>query len=308
MVQQPDVAVVVDSSSCLPAELLQQWNITVVPHELIIDERSLRDGVDISPDEFYRLLTQETASKFTTAAPQPRQFLEAFILASRRASNVLCLTLSAHFSATYRSACAAVAMANGKLSNGGEYDTKVKVIDSQAAAGASGLIALAAARWASMGQSLDQVVAGVEGLAPKVNLLAFLDTLQYLKRSGRIRQFEAWAGSLLSIKPLTELRLGEARMLERPRNRTKATERLLAIMHQQAGGMPVSVNVMEADSRRDAQALSLRIQSEFNCREICVSQFTPVMGLHTGPGLLGVAFYGHDDERDEDKSVSPGWT
>jgi len=300
LVQQHDVAVVVDSSSCLPAELLQKWGITVVPHELIIGQRSLRDGVDIRPEEFYRLLAQETTFRLTTAAPQPRQFLEAFVSASQRASSVLCLTLSAHFSATYRSACAAVAMSNGKLSNCDGTDTRVKVIDSRAAAGASGLIALAAARWASMGQSLDQVAAGVEELAPRVNLLAFLDTLRYLKRSGRIRQIEAWAGSLLSIKPLTELRLGEARMVERPRSRAKATDRLLAAMHRRVGAMPVSVNVMEADAREDARALSLRIQSEFNCREIFVSQFTPVMGLHTGPGLLGVAFY-----EDDGSDVSP---
>ena len=280
---------VVDSSSCLPPDMLRKWNITVVPHELIIDQRSLRDGVDIQPREFYRLLAQEHPPKLSTAAPQPRQFLEAFLSASEQASNVLCLTLSAHFSATYRSACAAVAMSKGALSH-----TKVKVIDSQAAAGAAGLIALAAARWASMGRTLDQVVAGVEGLAPRVNLLAFLDTLRYLSRSGRVRKLEAWAGSMLSIKPLTELRLGEAHMLERPRSRTKATERLLAMMHQRVAQMPLTANVMEADAVDDAGALSLRIQSEFNCREVFVSQFTPVMGLHTGPGLLGVAFYVDD--------------
>ncbi len=149
-----------------------------------------------------------------------------------------------------------------------------------------------------MGQTLEQVVAGVEELTPRVNLLAFLDTLRYLRRSGRIRKFEAWAGSLLSIKPLTELRLGEARMLERPRSRAKAMDRLLAIMRQRVGGLPLLANVMEADSLEDAKALSLRIQSEFNCRELFISQFTPVMGLHTGPGLLGVAFYA--DEGTED--------
>ena len=293
MVLQHDVAVVVDSSSCLPQELLQKWNITVVPHELIVDQRSLRDGVDIRPDEFYRLLSQENPPKLSTAAPQPRQFPEAFLSASQLASNVLCVTLSAKFSATYRSACAAVVMANSTISN-----VTVRVVDSRAAAGASGLIALAAARWASKGHSLDQVVAQVEALVPKVNLLAFLDTLRYLSRSGRIRKIEAWAGSLLSVKPLTELWLGEARVLERPRSRAKATQRLLATMHQRVGGMPVIVNVMEADALEDARALCLRIQSEFNCRELFLSQFTPVMGLHTGPGLLGAAFYVDDSSNE----------
>ena len=290
MVLQHDVAVVVDSSSCLPPEMLRKWNITVVPHELIIDQRSFRDGVDIQPKEFYRLLSEGNSSTLTTAAPRPKHFLDAFLAAAELAPNVLCLTLSAQFSATYQSACAAVALADGKMSG-----HSVKVVDSHAAAGGSGLIALAAARWASMGLKLDQVVANVDRLVPRVNLLAFLDTLRYLSRSGRVRKLEAWAGSLLSIKPLTELRMDQARMLEKPRSRAKAKDRLLDIMHQRVGGMPVKVNVMEADAPEDARALSQRIESEFNCRELFVSQFTPVMGLHTGPGLLGVAFYTDDE-------------
>ena len=296
MVLQHDVAVVVDSSSCLPPDLLRKWNITVVPHELIIGQRSFRDGVDIRPDEFYRLLSQSDDVSLSTAAPQPGHFLEGFLTAGERAPNVLCLTLSAEFSATYRSACAAVEMANGRLSN-----TRVEVIDSRAAAGGSGLIALAAARWATTGLGLEQIVERVKQLVPRVNLLAFLDTLLYLRRSGRVRKIDAWAGALLSIKPLTELRLGEARMLEKPRSRLKATQRMLDIMRHRVGLKPVVVNVMEAGAAQDAQALSQRIDSDFNCQEIVNSQFTPVMGLHTGPGLLGVAFY--TDEQDEEPRV-----
>ena len=212
--------------------------------------------------------------------------------AGEHAPNVLCLTLSAEFSTTYRSACAAVELAKERLSN-----TKVQVIDSRAAAGGSGLIALAAARWAAMGLGLEQVATRVKQLVPRVNLLAFLDTLHYLSRSGRVRKIDAWAGTLLSIKPLTELRLGEARMLEKPRSRPKATQRLLDIMRQRVGFNPVMVNVMEAGALQDAQYLSQQIQSEFNCRDLFKSQFTPVMGLHTGPGLLGVAFYVDEEDK-----------
>ena len=293
MVLQHDVAVVVDSSCCLPPDLLRKWNITVVPHQLIIGQRTFRDGVDIQPDEFYRVLSQSNHSTLTTSAPQPGHFLDAFLSAGEQAPNVLCLTLSAEFSSTYSSACSAVELANGRLSN-----TKVQVMDSRAAAGGSGLIALAAARWAAMGHSMDQVMERVEELVPRINLLAFLDTLRYLGRSGRVRKLEAWAGTLLSIKPLTELKLGEARVLEKPRSRTKATERLLDVIRHRVGRLPIVANVMEADAAQDAHALSQRIRSEFNCREIFNSQFTPVMGLHTGPGLLGVAFYVNEEDEE----------
>ncbi len=297
MVQRHDVAVVVDSSSCLPPELLRQWNITVVPHQLVIGDRSLRDGVDIRPDEFYRLLAQDQTLSMSTAAPQPGHFLEGFLAAGELAPNVLCLTLPVEFSAAYRSACAAVESANGRLAN-----TNVHVLDSRAAAGGSGLVALAAARWAAMGLALEEIVARVEGLSPRVALLAYLDTISYLRRSGRVRQFDAWAGALLNIKPLTEFRLGQARMLEKPRGKANAARRLLDLMRQRVSGQPVVVNVMEANAPEDAAALSRRIQVEFDCREIITSQFTPVMGLHTGPGLLGVAFY-VDDEDQEPQAV-----
>ena len=291
MVQRHDVAVVVDSSCCLPPELLRQWNITVVPHQLVIGDRSFRDGIDIRPDEFYRLLARDDHTALSTAAPQPGHFLEGFLAAGRLAPNVLCLTLPTEFSAAYRSACAAAESADGSLAG-----TKVQVLDSRAAAGGSGLVALAAARWAAAGLGLDDIAARVQRLSPRVCLLAFLDTVRYLRRSGRVRALDAWAGALFSIKPLTELRQGEARMLEKPRGRANAARRLLDVMRQRVAAQPVVVNVMEADAPQDAQELCRQIQTEFDCREIINSQFTPVMGLHTGPGLLGVAFYVDEED------------
>jgi len=282
--------VVVDSSCCLPSEVVQQWGIIVTPHELIIDGKPFRDGIDIHPHEFYQLLKGNQAT-LSTAAPRPQRFLEAFKEASQRAPNVLCLTLSASFSATYQFACAAVQLANGVSSR-----ARVEVIDSRAAAGASGLIALAAAQQAAAGYNLDQVIHHVNDLIPKVNLIAFLDTLYYLGRSGRVGKVQAWTGSMLGFKPVTELKLGQARMLAKPRSRSRAIEQLMEIMRQRVGQSPVRVNVMEADAPEDALALSQRIQAQFSCRELFVSQFTPVMGAHTGPGLLGVAFYADDGE------------
>ena len=285
MVSKRRVAVVVDSSSCLPPWLLEKWQIHVVPHELIIEDRSFQDGIDIEPGEFYQLLEKNHRIP-TTSSPKPGKFLEAFRSASAAAESVACITVSAKFSATRDSACIAARMAESELPG-----TRIQVVDSQAAAGGEGLIALEAAREAQRGSELEQVVARVEDLIPRVNLLAFLDTLYYLRRSGRVPRVAAWAGSLLGIKPLTELKLGEARILEKPRSRARAIDRMVSVMRDRVEDRPVHVNVMQAHAGVDAETLRQQIDSEFNCRELFISEFTPVMGAHLGPGLLGLAFY-----------------
>ena len=297
LARQPDVAIVVDSACCLTPDLICRWNITLVPHELIIDGRSYRDGIDISPGEFYKMLRDSRVVP-TTAAPRPQEFLDGMLAAGELASNILCITVSANFSVANRSALAAVETAGDSLPH-----CRIKVIDSQAAAGALGLIALAAARWAHDGYDLEHIAARLDRLIPRVNLLAFLDSFDYLNRSGRVGKIKAWTGSLLGVRPLTELQGGEARLLERPRSRLRAMDRLVAIMKQRVGRAPVVVNIMEADSAEDALVMERCIQDEINCQEIFISQFTPVMGAHTGPGLLGVAFNAIEDEWDHDSDM-----
>ena len=285
MVRRRKVAVVVDSSSCLPRELLERWEISVVPHDLIIDDKTFKDGIDIEPAEFYQLL-QKNHQIPTTSSPKPEAFLEAFQSASTVAESIVCLTLSANFSSTFDAAHLATRLAGSELPGG-----CIKVVDSKAAAGAEGLIALEAAKEALAGADLDQVNSKIEELIPRVNLLAFLDTLDYLRRGGRVPRVAAWAGSILGIRPLTELSLGEARLLEKPRSRARAMDRLVSLTQGRVGNRPVHVNVMHAQAADDAQKLCERMEMEFNCRELFISEFTPVMGAHLGPGLLGLAFY-----------------
>jgi DegV family protein with EDD domain len=268
--------------------LLRRWNITQVPHELVIGDRSYRDGLDINPDDFYKILREDKVVP-TTTAPQPQEFLDGLLSASEFASNILCITVASNFSVANRSAQAAVEMSGDGLAH-----CRVKVVDSQAAAGALGLITLAAASWADEGCDLDQVSGRIDQLIPRLNMLAFLESFDYLNRSGRVSKIKAWTGSLLGVRPLTELQGGQARLLERPRSRRRAIDRLVAITQQRAGGTPVVVNIMEAGAAGDALVLERLIQEAVDCRELFISQFTPVMGAHTGPGLLGVAFYTDD--------------
>ena len=290
MAGYPDVAIVVDSACCLSADLVRRWKITQVPHQLVVGDRSYRDGIDIDPDDFYRVLLQDKVVP-TTTAPQPQEFLAGLLAASEFASNVLCITVASRFSVANRSAQAAVEMAGDGLTH-----CRVRVVDSQAAAGALGLIALAAARWADEGCDLGQVSGRVDRLIPRLNMLAFLESFDYLNRSGRVSKIKAWTGSLLGVRPLTELQGGQARLLERPRSRRRAMDRLVAITQQRVAGAPAVVNIMEAAASDDALVLERLIREVVDCRELFISQFTPVMGAHTGPGLLGVAFYTEENQ------------
>lgn len=280
------VAIVVDSSVCLPKYTQESHGIFVVPHILITNEKEYRDGVDITAQQFYTSLEQ-TGVISTTSGPSPESFIEAFHLASQSANRILCLTLSANFSPmTYNSA-----MIAAKVVNEENADTWVTVIDSNAAAGAEGFIALEASRAALDGQSLEEILSLVNSMIPRVKLVAFLDTLYYLRKGGRVPMFKAWAGTLLGFKPITELSQGTAKLISKPRSRIKAKDQLFTLLNQRVGHNPVHVNVMHANSQTEAEDMLDRIQDTLNCLEIFISEFTPVMGAHTGPGVLGLAFY-----------------
>ena len=286
MVQHSRVAVVVDSSTCLPQDILQATGITVVPHQLIADERVYRDGIDLDTSSFYEMLKSNSAV-ITTSGPNPQAFLDAFEKVAKETRDILCITLSPKFSpTTYDSANIAARMAREQ-----RPDLEIRILDSQAVAGSQGFVALEAHRASVEGKGLSEIVSQIESLIPRLHLLAYLDTLIYLGRSGKITKAKAWAGTLLGFKPLVELSQGEATLIERPRSSGKAMERLLGIVAERTGDRPTHVNVMHANALKNAHKLRDRAQEVLNCREIFISEFTPVMGAHTGPGLLGMAYY-----------------
>ena len=238
----------------------------------------------MSPSAFYQLLEGKQVYP-TTSAPPPRAFQDVFRAARTTARDLICITVASNLSSAHESASTAAEMARS------EEQGEVRVVDSKAAAGALGLIALEAAICADRGADLPEVVDAVLRLIPQVNLLAFLDTLEYLKRGGRVPKVAAWAGSVLGIKPLAELTLGEARVLDKPRSRVRAIRKLLNLAEARVGDRPVHMNVMHANSPADAEYLCEQLQLKLNCCDLFVSEFTPVMGAHLGPGVLGLAFY-----------------
>lgn len=283
------VAIVTDTTACVPQEQVAQYDIEVVPVQLIIDDQTYRDGIDITPTEFYNLL-RKSKKLPTTSSSSPNPYLEAYRNASRKAPGILCLTEPSKFSAMFDSARVAVEMAKNTL-----RDVVIEVIECTTAAAGQGLVALAAARAAALGKTLEEVREIAKRIMSRVNLYATLDTLAYLVRSGRVPQAAALVNSILSIKPIFSLNHSDAHTVALPRTMKSAIKRMLKLMESAAvPGQPLHVAVMHADSPGEAITFKDRITSQFNCREIFITEFTPVMGVHTGPGLIGVAFYGEE--------------
>jgi len=280
------VAVITDSVACLPPGLAEKYGIEVVPIELHFGDKLYRDGVDLSPTEFYTLFRQAEELPITTAA-LPGSFLEAYHKASRRAADILCISLSAKLSGMFNSAQLAVERLDGALPN-----TTIRVLDCGTAAAAQGLVVLAAARAAASGEGLTDVIETAKGVMQRVRLFVMLDTLRYLVKGGRAPKVAALATSLLKIKPILTIINGEAHLVTNPRTTAGAMKRILKLMGQKiVTGQPLHVAVMHADAMDEAIVLKKQISSHFDCKEIFITEFTPVIGAHTGPGVIGVAFY-----------------
>jgi DegV family protein with EDD domain len=284
------VAIVTDSVCCLPPELVAKHTITVVP--LLISFRGVthRDGVDITPTEVYRIMRKDEDLP-TTSIPSPGDFVKAYTDLSQSTDSILCITLTSLQSKMYEAATVAKEMAAESLPK-----TTIEVLDSRAVAGALGFIVLEAARAADQGASLDEVRGVAKKMMERVNALFMVDTLHFLARTGRIGRAAAWAGAVLNVKPVVEhsTAVGETAPFARPRSKAKAVELMLQTMAERVGNSSVHVLVHHADELQDGENLKAEVARRFKCAELYLTEFTPAMGVHAGPGVLAVAFWKED--------------
>ena len=281
------VAVITDSTAALPKDLVQKYDIHVMPLKIIFGDKSYRDGVDITPSEFYSLLRKSDKLP-TTSAPSPNEFLAVYRELSRKTNSIACILLSSKLSMSFDAAMQAKKLAEKELKG-----TRIEVIDSHTSAGALGFAVQEAARTAAAGGTLAEVIEAAQKVISRVQLFAAFETLHYLAKGGRIGKAAAWAGTLLNLKPIITLptSTGEVAPVERPRTKSRAVQRLLELMKERVNAKPVHVNVLHADAPQEAERLKEQVLAQFNCVEIYVSEFTPVMGTHTGPGVLVLTFY-----------------
>lgn len=279
------VAVITDSIACLTRELVAQYGIRIAPINLYFGDKTYRDWVDITPDEAYELFLKDPDA-FKTSGSNPPEWMEACRAASRETDSVVCITLSSKLSVVYNSVLDIKKRLQDEIPG-----LSIEVVDSQTVTAAEGFVALAAARAATEGKSLPEVVRAAEEVRDKVALVAFMDTIRHVYRTGRIPKIAALAGSVLSIRPVLTVSGGVVRFMGVVRSRERGIKRMIKTINDKVGQNPVHVAVMHAFAREEGEKLKERIASEFNCVELWLTGFSPVMGYATGTGTLGLAFY-----------------
>jgi len=278
----PQVKIVTDSTSYLLPKTLAEYDIQVVPIKIAFGTEVFSEGVDITNQEFYRRLAASSRPP-TTSQPPVGDFVEVYSRLSSLGHPIFSIHLSAKLSGTVNVALAA----REKFPQ-----AQIEVVDWLSMG--MGLLVTAAARAAAAGESLAQIKAKIGQLAPGVSIFPMLDTLKYAWRGGRIGAGKALFGALLNIKPVLAISSGSVRFKGAVRNREHGVERVIKITRDRVGQRPVHMAVMHAYAPDDAEKLKERVSAEFNCAELWITEFSPVMGYACGTGTLGLAFYPED--------------
>jgi fatty acid kinase fatty acid binding subunit len=273
------VAIVTDSTADLPPQLLKQKSIRVVPLTLIFEGRSLLDGVDIRPSEFYRKLPNATTHP-TTSQPSPGQFAEVYEELLADHAEVVSIHISEKLSGTYASAVQAAEMTD---------PGRVRVIDSHLVSMSLGLLTLAASDMAAKGNNASAIVERASAMRDRVQTFFSVATLEFLRRGGRIGRASALLGSVLQVKPVLCIRDGLVTPLERVRTFDRALNRIVELSREVDTGKGLCVIVGHGDAEADAERVARELEPMADT--LLIQPLGPVVGAHAGPGVVGVGVY-----------------
>jgi DegV family protein with EDD domain len=279
------VVIVTDSVACLPNEQVKQYGIRVVPIKILFEDKTFRDGVDLSPSEAYQLLAKAPDS-FSTSPSSPSDYTDIFGELISNGKSVFCLAISSKLSTTFNVARLAAKQVKQQLP-----ESSIEVMDSENATASQGFIALAAAQAAARGDELDKVVNVADTVRGRVQFMLALETIRHAYRTGRIPKIATQMGSLLRVKPLLTISNGVVHLAGIARTKQGGIKRLLGIMNQKVGKQPVHVAIMHTAIPQEAEELKHVISTKFNCVESLLTEVSPIIGYAIGPGALGVAFY-----------------
>jgi DegV family protein with EDD domain len=269
------IRIVTDSTCDLPADIIEKNNITVIPMFINVGEQGFRDGIDLSRVDFYRRLPGWRTSP-TTAAPSVETFQKEYErLAGEGATQILSIHISRSLSAT---------MDVAQVASQQTSIVPVEAFDSQQLSLGTGFLVEKAAQLAASGSTLEEIKEKLLNQIRRTHVFAALDTLEFLRRSGRMNGIMAGLGSMLQIKPLLKMYAGEATS-ERVRTARAASDRVLDLLHQK---LPLErLAILHTNAEAKARGLLSELKEKLTIEDIPAVDITPVIGAHIGPGAVG---------------------
>jgi DegV family protein with EDD domain len=274
------VAVVTDSAAGIPPSLLEQYRMEKIPFWVRVGEGSYKDGVDINPTSFFRMLRADEEATVGTSVPTVEAFLEVYNRVAEWAERIV----SVHVAGEQSGTCNAAQLAAEAS------PIPVTVIDSGTTAMAEGFIALEAARVALEGASLDAVLGRVRALLPQTGLLALLETVNYAVKGGRLTTAARLIGNLLRIQPLISVSENKVSLAGQVRRRRSGLKVLVERVIERVDGWPVRLTVHYAEDEEEGRSLLETLKARLNCLETYLTRVPVALGVHAGPGSIGVAY------------------
>ncbi len=276
------IKIVTDSTCDLPAELIRQHAIQVVPVHIRFGTQVYQDRVDLDSETFYKLVN-ERGELPATSQPSPQDFTAAYQAVVGQTDAVLSIHLSSKLSGTYQSAVLAANAIVDKV--------KVHVFDSWGGSGGLGFMCLEAARMAEAGKTLDDIVRRLETIRAHMNIFFTVSNLEFARMSGRVGRLQSVLAAWLDIKPVIGVDEGLMNVVERVRSRKRALDCMIELMRNKVGEANINVAVIHAQVPEEAQALLERIRREFSCVETYWHDLALGVAVHLGPGTLGLVAY-----------------
>ena len=269
------VKIICDSTGDIPEEIRKQYDITIVPLNVLFGTDSYQDGVNLATAQFYKMLVESKVHP-TTSQPAPGVVAAAYQKLAKETDEILVLTISAGISGTYESAMQAKQLVDSSL--------KIEVIDSKWTCAGLLLQTLEAARAAEKGMKLAEITKMVKDILPKIRVYMIFDTLEYLRKGGRIGLAKALLGGMLKLNPVLTLKDGVVHPVTQARGRAKAVEILVDLMKKT--GNPEEVVVEDVSTPDELEDLAKRIGSAIPNVKIIRSKVGPAIGVHAGPRVM----------------------
>jgi len=261
------------------------FGIEVVPVNIHFDGLIYHDGIDINASKAYEFL-EKAPELFASSPASPEEYAAVFRKAAKQGNDVLCFTVSSKISTMYNMARIARGIVETEISG-----VSIEIVDTLTASASEGLLAFAAARFAEQSKNIQEIKQFALAARQRVGVVFVLETLKYVYRTGRIPRVASRIGSMLPIKPILTFRDGKAHITAVSRTMKNGIQRMIEIVKQSTNDTPIRVAIQHAQVPEEGEKLKKTVESELNCKEIYLTEFSPIMGYATGQRALGIAYY-----------------